>query len=97
MIISTICINCLERRAYFNCPGSDDPGLTQCPDYTPPKKEVDVMSKADQEAYDKLKAMGYDIKTELDRIIKAQDGKNCAGVYIIIGYLAGIKEALQKA
>lgn len=55
------------------------------------------MSKADQEAYDKLKAMGYDIKTELDRIIKTQDGKNCGGVYIMIGYLQGIKEALQKA
>ena len=55
------------------------------------------MNERDQAAYNELKAVGYDIKTELDRIIKKQEGKNCAGNYIMIGYFQGVKESLQKA
>ena len=55
-----------------------------------------MANSEDKKAHDKLKSLCGDMQTTLDNIVLSRKDKNCAGIYIIIGFLQGVNESLDR-
>lgn len=51
----------------------------------------------DEKAFEELQGRGAEIKEQVDRIVESMKGKNQGGIFIAIGYLESVVEALKKA